>query len=92
MYGGAQGRLPLRKNLNIKTIMLSYCVKQRTKCVPGSETHVVTKNGRNAMKCTFAECGITKFTFVPVAQSARRASGEHWQEGDALLQLIELLM
>ena len=42
--------------------MLTYCVKQRqkTKCVLGSETHVVTK------KCTCAECGITKFTFVPL--------------------------
>ena len=47
--------------------MLTYCVKQgqKTKCVPGSETHVVTKNGRNAMKCTCAEYGLTEFTFVP---------------------------
>ena len=47
--------------------MLTYCVKQRkkTKCVPGSETIVVTKNGRNAMKCICAECGITKFRFLP---------------------------
>ena len=45
--------------------MVTYCIKQRkkTKCVPGSEIHVVTKNGRNARKCTCAECGITKFTF-----------------------------
>ena len=46
--------------------MKSYCVKQRkmTNCVAGSEQYVVTKNGRNAMKCKCAECGITKFRFV----------------------------
>ena len=47
--------------------MLTYCVKQRkqTECVPGSETFLVTKNSRNAMKCQCAECGITKFRFLP---------------------------
>jgi len=46
--------------------MLTYCVKQRkeTACIPGSEKLVVTKNGRNAMKCNCAECGITKFRFA----------------------------
>ena len=46
--------------------MKSYCVKQRkqTECVSGSEQYVKTKNGRNAMKCKCAECGITKFRFV----------------------------
>ena len=46
--------------------MLTYCVRQRkqTECVPGSETFLVTKNGRNAMKCQCAECGITKFRFL----------------------------
>ena len=46
--------------------MLTYCVKQRkkTECVTGSETFLVTKNGRNAMKCQCAECGITKFRFL----------------------------
>ena len=46
--------------------MLSYCVKQRkrTDCVPGSEQHVKTKNGRNAMKCQCVECEITKFRFL----------------------------
>ena len=46
--------------------MLTYCVKQRKQreCVPGSETFLVTKNGRNAMKCQCAECGITKFRFI----------------------------
>ena len=46
--------------------MLTYCVKQteKTQCVPGSETYVVTKNGRPAMKCKCAECGITKFRFL----------------------------
>ena len=52
--------------------MLTYCVKQKKKtaCVPGSETFVVTKNGRNAMKCQCAECGATKFRFI------KRQSGE----------------
>ena len=46
--------------------MLTYCVKQKkqTECLPGSETFVVTKNGRNAMKCQCAECGATKFRFI----------------------------
>jgi len=46
--------------------MRSYCVKQRkvTECVPGSETYIRTKNGRNMMKCKCAECGITKTKFV----------------------------
>ena len=46
--------------------MKSYCVKQKkqTDCLPGSEQYVKTKNGRNAMKCKCAECGITKFRFV----------------------------
>ena len=46
--------------------MLSYCLKQRkrTECVPNSETFVITKNGRNAMRCICAECGITKFRFI----------------------------
>ena len=46
--------------------MLSYCVKQRkmTNCVAGSEQFVVTKNGRNALKCICAECGAKKFRWV----------------------------
>ena len=46
--------------------MKSYCVNQKkqTECVPGSKQYVKTKNGRNAMKCKCAECGITKFRFV----------------------------
>ena len=46
--------------------MLTYCVKQRkkTQCVPGSESYVVTKNGRPAMKCKCKECGIIKFRFI----------------------------
>ena len=45
----------------------SYCVKQKKKqpeCVPGSETIVKAKNGRLMMKCTCAECGITKTKVV----------------------------
>ena len=50
--------------------MLSYCVKQRkmTNCVAGSEQFVVTKNGRNALKCICAECGAKKFRFISKAE------------------------
>ena len=53
------------KNKSPFIYILTYCVKQRekTQCVPGSETYVITKNGRPAMKCKCAECGITKFRF-----------------------------
>jgi len=46
--------------------MRSYCVKQKkqTECVPGSERVVKTKNGRTMMKCTCAECKITKTKFI----------------------------
>ena len=46
--------------------MLSYCVKQRkmTECVPGSEVIVKLKIGRDMMKCTCQECGITKTKFI----------------------------
>ena len=49
--------------------MKSYCVKQKkvTECVPGSEKYVKTKNGRLMLKCTCAECGITKTKFVKQA-------------------------
>ena len=48
------------------TYMRSYCIKQKkvTECVPGSERYQKTKNGRTMMKCTCAECGITKTKFV----------------------------
>ena len=44
----------------------SYCVKQKkqTECLQGSEKYVKAKNGRLMMKCTCAECGITKTRFV----------------------------
>ena len=62
--------------------MLTYCVKQKkqTQCVPGSETFVVTKNGRNAMKCKCAECGITKFRFV---------SAPKGQNGKVLVDIMD---
>ena len=46
--------------------MLTYCVKEKKKtaCLPGSETFLVTKNGKNAMKCVCSECGATKFRFI----------------------------
>ena len=43
--------------------MLTYCAK-KTQCISGTETYVVTKNGRTAMKCKCAKCGITKFRFL----------------------------
>ena len=50
--------------------MRSYCVKQKkvTECVPGSERVVKTKNGRSMMKCTCAECRITKTKFIKQKQ------------------------
>ena len=49
--------------------MKSFCVKQKkvTLCVPGRERYVKAKNGRTMMKCTCAECGITKTKFVKQA-------------------------
>ena len=46
--------------------MKSYCVRQKkqTECIPGSERITVAKNGRHMLKCTCAECGITKTSFV----------------------------
>ena len=46
--------------------MKTYCVKQRerTECLPGSETYAMARNGRRMMKCKCAECGITKTRFV----------------------------
>ena len=57
--------------------MKSYFVKQKkqTECVPGSEQYVKTKNGRNAMKCKCAECGITKFRFIKGAKTAKKGKG-----------------
>ena len=54
----------------------SYCVKQKkqTECVPGSEQYVEAKNGRTMMKCTCAECGITKTKFVKNTQSGGAAT------------------
>ena len=57
--------------------MLTYCVKQRkkTQCLPGSEQYVVTKNGRNAMKCQCTEGGMTKFRFL--SRKEIQGSGFH---------------
>jgi len=46
--------------------MKSYCVKQKkqAECVPRSERYMKAKNGRNMIKCTCAECGITMVKFV----------------------------
>ena len=55
-----------KKLSNLYVQMKSYCVKQKkqTECVPQSERFVKAKNGRMMMKCTCAECGITKTKFV----------------------------
>ena len=49
--------------------MRSFCVKQKkvTLCAPGSERYEKAKNGKTMMKCTCAECGITKTKFVKQA-------------------------
>jgi len=59
--------------------MRSYCVKQRkqTECVPGSETDVRTKNGRNMMKSKCAKCGITKTKFVKGTSGKGLILGKH---------------
>jgi len=51
--------------------MESYCVRQKkvTECVPGSERCTEAKNGRMMLKCTCAECGITKTKFVKSNQT-----------------------
>ena len=57
---------PFLRNILYTEMVKSFCVKQKkqTKCVPGSEIIVKAKNGRLVMKCTCAECGITKTKFV----------------------------
>ena len=52
--------------------MKSYCVKQKkvTECIPDSERYVRAKNNRLMMKCTCAECGITKTKFVSPSKGA----------------------
>ena len=52
----------------------SYCVKQKkmTDCAPESARLVKANNGRLMMKCTCAECGITKTKFVK--QTGKRIS------------------
>jgi len=45
--------------------MLTYCLKEKKRAsLPGSETFLVTKNGRNALKCVCSECGATKFSLI----------------------------
>ena len=58
--------------------MRSYCVKQKkqTECVPGSERVTKTKNGKSIMKCTCAECGITKTRFVKIRKGGENPLGK----------------
>ena len=53
--------------------MKSYYVRQKkkTNCVPGSERISVAKNGSYLLKCTCAECGITKTSFMPHPNKTR---------------------
>ena len=57
---------PFLCNILYIEMVKSYCIKQKkvTECVPGSEKIVKAKHGRLMMKCTCAECGITKTKFV----------------------------
>ena len=62
--------------------------KKQTECQPGSEQYVKTKNGRDAMKCKCAECGITKFSFVKGATTrakTTRAKTTKAKKGKGLL-------
>ena len=63
--------------------MLTYCVKdkKKTACLPGSERFLVTKNGRNAMKCVCSECGATKFRFI-------KGPGVEPQNGEGLGDIL----
>ena len=45
-----------------------------------SETFVITKNGRNAMRCICAECGITKFRFISQGQVLQLQQGSGFDE------------
>ena len=55
---------------NMFYMVKSYCIKQKkvTECAPGSERYVRTKHGRIMLKCTCAECGITKTKFIKQKQ------------------------
>lgn len=46
--------------------MKFYCVrlKKITECVPEGEIYVRAKNSGTILKCTCAECGITKTNFI----------------------------
>lgn len=48
--------------------MKSYCEKQKkdTEFVSNSERYEIDKNGRLMLKCTCAECGITKVKLAKV--------------------------
>ena len=60
-------------NLNLIYIIYIYEIILReteeteSECVPGSERVVKAINGRLMLKCTCAECGITKTKFVKQA-------------------------
>ena len=61
--------------------MISYCLKQKkyTNCLPDSESLVKAKDGRLMMKCTCAECGMTKKQFIkqPRKVALRMWRNEH---------------
>ena len=59
--------------------MKTYCVKQRkrTKCVPGSETYAMARNGRRMIKYKCTECGITKTRFVKGTTGKGLLLGKH---------------
>ena len=61
--------------------MKSYCVKQKkvTECVPGSERYEKAKNGRLMLKCTCAQCGITKTRFVKSQKGGENPLGKAFE-------------
>ena len=61
--------------------MKLYCVKQKkvTECVPGSERYEKAKNGRLMLKCTCAQCGITKTRFVKSQKGGENPLGKAFE-------------
>ena len=46
--------------------METYCVRERkkTQCIPGTEEMINMKGNRLMLRCTCANCGILKHSFV----------------------------
>ena len=72
----------------------SYCVKQKkqTECVPGSERYVKAKNGRTMMKCTCAECGITKTKFIRSRKGGENPLGKAFEAAKFVEQITRKII